>query len=133
MKSTDGLNPAQLDGIHKAVETIKYIDEICKNDGGHYNNEYSGRMMRYRGGYSYGDVGKGGTNWNGNYSGCYPEPYYYDPGYRMSNGRYSSYNNRYSRDGATTHMIDKLNRMLDQTNNETEKEAILDCIQRLSE
>jgi len=76
----------------------------------------------------------GGRGMNGGYSGrVYQEPYYYGQGYGMNNGRYSSYNNRYSRDGATSHMVEKLNRMMEQSNDEAEREAIMDCIQRLSE
>ena len=126
MKNLGGLNPALLDSVHKAVETIKYIDEICKD--GQYDYGYSGCG---RGGYMRGN--SGGRSMNGRYSGrVIQEPYYYDQGYGM-NGRYSSYNNRYSRDGATSHMVEKLNRMMEQTNDEVEREAIMDCIQRLSE
>jgi hypothetical protein len=30
-------------------------------------------------------------------------------------------------------MVEKLNRMMEQSNDEAEREAIMDCIQRLSE
>lgn len=129
-------SPAQLEGIHKAVETIKYIDEICAiNDDSDFNEEYSGRSGRNyaRGGrQNYGRFNQG-NSYDGRMSGYYEYP--------MNNGRngmfdqpmgrYSSYG-RYSREGATSEMVERLHEMMDQAGDEREREAIKSCIEKLS-
>lgn len=119
LKSKGNLNIAELEIVHKIIETIKYIEDICEKEG--YNNDYSGRYMRR----SYDD--------HGGYSGCsYGSSRMMDDDrYNQSFGRYSSYN-RYSREGATSNMIERLREMMNQTTDEHEREAIRGCIDKLS-
>lgn len=131
-------SPAQLEGIHKAVETIKYIDEICAiNDDSDFNDEYSGRYGRNyarTGRQNYGRFNSG-NSYGGRMSGCYEYPVM-DNGrgggmFDQPMGRYSSYG-RYSREGATSEMVERLHEMMEQTGDEREREAIKSCIDKLS-
>ena len=104
------ITPTDLEMINKAVETIKDIEEICAMNDSDYEEGYSGcNNRRY---------------YSGDYSGS------------RRNGRYSSYgrnyDRRYSRDGANTHMIEKLEDIMDSAPTNQEREIIKSCIDRLS-
>ena len=163
IKKKGCLTPQELESVHKAVETIKYIDELNeKEEMGGYDEEYSGRygypgrrltrmnMNGYSNGYSghydlpmiqtdpmyttyqndysgcYNRHGYSYGNYNGNYSG--------DNRNRDSYGRYSSngYDRMYSREGATSRMVEKLENMLNEACTENERDAIRSCIGKLS-
>lgn len=101
------MTPTDLEMINKAVETIKDIEEICAM-GDSYDDGYSGcYSRRYYGNYSNDYSGRRG-------------------------GRYSNYDRRYSREGANTHMIEKLEDIMDQASTSQEREIIKSCIDRLS-
>lgn len=151
MKKKGSLSPAELDSIHKAVVTIKYIDEICEKDeeGEMDEKGYSGkRMMRYSGNYS------------GTYPFAYPAttPVYYPE--NSYSGRYDNRNTRYnrysgymrndnwsdnsyqgyrsdhgygySREGAATHLVDRIKDMLNDACTDKEQAAIYQCLDRLT-
>lgn len=134
IKKRGSFTPADLEIVHKAVETVKLIDEICDEDEDkEYEKEYSGKMNRmysrrymplpedhydHNGWYSGNGTRAGERVYSNNYSGCYS-------GNRDHMGRYS-------REGATSHMIARLEEMLDNTCSEREREAIRSCIDKLS-
>lgn len=121
IKKRGSISTTELDGVKKAVETIKYIDEICRHssngsDAEEYGNKYSGMYKMPLDNYSilYDD---------NRYS---RDREYSGRGMRGMRGR------MYSRDGATSHMVDKLEGMMDQATNDREREAIQTCIDKLS-
>lgn len=124
----------ELDGIYKMVETIKHIDEICDDyDHDEYDRNYSGRSNRenrYSGTYSVAVHDPNMMPMDYMYSSNGPRS-----GDRMYSGRHMGHMGRYgtySREGATSHMIGRLEEMMDQANNEHEREAIRTCIDKLS-
>lgn len=147
IKKRGTFTPAELEVVHKSVETIKLIDEICEEDENkEYEKEYSGRMSRmYSGhrmpmmptmledrsvyrddGYTYGGYSSNGPRsgdrvYTTNYSGCYSG---------TNTNRDSM--GRYSREGATSHMIGRLEEMLNNACSERERDAIRSCIDKLS-
>lgn len=179
LKKKGTLSPAELDSIHKGVETIVYIEELCANeeedeekDNGYsgrrgmrhssmrgysgtypmmypsttpiyYDNNYSGhydyddpRMNRYSGcGYNYNRYS--GNDYSGNdYSGTrgsYDNSYqgYSSEGTRAGRN-YGMTGSGYSREGASSHMIAKLEEMLDSACTDKEQAAIYQCLDRLT-
>ena len=127
LKSKGNLSLQQLEVVHKIIETIKYIEDICEKTK--FEDEYSGRYMR-----RYNDM----------YSGTHM-PIMDDygessgRGYDTYMGRYSSYgrdrmysrDGGYSREGATSSMIERLKTMMSQAVDEREREAIRGCIEKL--
>lgn len=102
------VTPTDVEMMNKAVETIKHIEEICNL--GNYEEGYSGcNYSRYNSGYS---------------------------GYSNNRGRYSSYNRNYDRkysgEDETSHMIEKLEDIMDSTTNNHDREIIKSCINKLS-
>lgn len=99
------VTPTDIEMMNKAVETIKHIEEICN-------------MNNYEEGYS----GCNYSRYNNSYSG--------------NRGRYSSYgrnyDRRYSGEDETSHMIEKLEDIMDSTTNNHDREIIKSCINKLS-
>lgn len=139
LKKKGTITPTELDSIHKVVETIKDIDEMCEKDReNEYEDEYSGRRM-----------GRVNMNYSGTHRPMLDGPHYpavYDNDYSWGEGRYSGrnqnrdsmgryssgYDRRYSRESATNRMIDKLEDMMNEASTENEREAIRNCINKLT-
>lgn len=125
IKKKGSLSPAELENVHKAVETIKYIDEICgdKMMPEMEDEGYSGYSMRH-------------GRMTGHYTPLIEDHSYdYQPRYSYSGRRrYSGCNDTgrlYSREGATSNMISRLEDMMDSACTEHEREAIASCINKL--
>lgn len=138
IKKKGCLTPQELASVHDAIETIMYIDTLCKeNEMNEYEKEYSGRRYtpripmnphNYSSGYSGHDDYMMNTmdNMNNMYSGC---------GRRNYSNRYDSYNNydrSYSREGANANLLERLEAMLDAAPTDRERNAIRSCINNLS-
>lgn len=168
IKKKGCLTPAELESVHKAVETIMYIDKICKEEEIDKSDEeysgYSGRKMPrvsmngYSGHYFPPAVYEYPNNYindypnnyvndySGNYSGTrYMHSNDYSGTHQMhsndysgcrrdSYGRYGSngYDRMYSREGATSNMIERLETMLDAAPTDRERDAIRNCINNLT-
>lgn len=130
IKKKGTLTPAELDSVHKAVETIKYIDELCCEEEydakGYSGRYYSGNNVPMDWNRSYS--GSDGT-WNANINDRY-----------SSNGHHSgekvydnySYAGRYSREGARSNMMNKLEDMLKYADNERDRAMIQSWMDRLT-
>lgn len=136
IKKKGCITPQELENVRKAAETIMYIEDICDRDMNKHDSDYSGR--RYNHMYS----GCSGTYRRPMDYDSYENRYSSDNGYsgrnrnRDSMGRYSSYgydhDDMYSREGATSSMIERLETMLDAAPSDREKEAIRGCIINLT-
>lgn len=146
IKKRGSLTPAELESVYKAVQTIKYIDDICDKDNKENEfdeNGYSGRMsgyhmkpsMMYSGSYvpmiddsAYTTAAyhmrPNYDNYRAN-SGCYDRDRY------SGRSDYSDRNHMYTREGATSHMVSKLEDMMDTACTERERDAIRSCINKL--
>lgn len=107
----DSLDNTQLEQVYKLVDIIKDIDEINMNGMSEIGYSQTGMMPIWNTGNSYrnGYANSGYANRN-----------------RDSMGRYSR--TGYSRDGDNEHMIQKLERMMDEAPTEREREAIRRCL-----
>lgn len=108
----DSLDNTQLEQVYKLVDIIKDIDEISEKEMGENGYSQTGMMPIWNTGNSYRNgymPGNGYANRN-----------------RDSMGRYSR--TGYSRESDTDHMIQKLERMMDEAPTEREREAIRRCI-----
>jgi len=109
------LTPQELESLYKAVDVLKDLCEIKEKESME-DTGYSGRMP-----------------WT------YDDRYYDIHSYKGANGGYGSngysmrrdQTGRYSREGAKEHMIDGLYSMMGDAQNEAERGAIQDCINRL--
>ncbi len=104
----DEISTSDLEVIDKLAHSIKNIDKIMNEGSYEYSGEYSRRENRSYN--SYARRGGDGDN---------------DGRYNESRGR--SY--EYSRD----RMTDKLRRMMNETSNDRERDAIMRCISQLEE
>ena len=104
----DEISTSDLEVIDKLAHSIKNIDKIMNEGSYEYSGEYSRRENRSYN--SYARKGRDGDN---------------DGRYNESRGR--SY--EYSRD----RMTDKLRRMMNETSNDRERDAIMRCISQLEE
>lgn len=107
----DSLDNTQLEQVYKLVDIIKDIDEINMNGMSESGYSQTGMMPIWNTGNSYrnGYANNGYANRN-----------------RDSMGRYSR--TGYSREGDNDHMIQKLERMMDEAPTEREREAIRRCL-----
>lgn len=148
IKKKGSLTPAELESVHKAVETIKYIDEICDGDKMDYEPEeegysgrsYRGRMGRYSGHYMplIEDHGYNYNDYNNSYGHGFRMNSYGDRSYDGQNrhsgcysNSYDGRNHMYSREGATSNMVSRLESMMDSACSEYERDAIRSCINKL--
>lgn len=147
-KATGGkISMQELEKIHKLTDTVKNIDKIeMLEEGGGYSEESrwmaDGRMY----GTSYDDgtsYARGrGRNAKRDSMGRYSR----NDGYSEEDGVYhggSSYardgrggtrgemRGGYSREGAKEHMIEKMEKMMEETESPKEREAIRQCIHKL--
>lgn len=122
------MSAGDLETVHKLTDTIKNIDKICimEEDGGYSQAgdwELEGRGS-YNRGSSYANRGK-----------HYVRGHYSRAGGRDSRGRYSrdgyGRDGGYSRADAKEHMMKQLESMMDDANNDREREAIRRCMEQL--
>ena len=125
------LDPQSLDNLFKLITTIKNTDKCIEREGGMSYAAYgNGSMMRqafdgsYDGGMSNARGGRDGDG-DGRYS---------EDSFRYSQNRgIGSYEGSfgYSRDSAKKKMVEKLTTLMDDTMSEQERNAIMDCIERI--
>ena len=142
------LDATSLDHLYKLMSTIKYTDKCIDREKG-------GEMSYDNRSYGYGRSNDGMSNLNRMMPWGYRS---YDDSYDMGmsnarrgrdgdgDGRYSednfrnrSYRGResydgsygYSRDNAKKKMVEKLTTLMDDTMSESERNAIMDCIDKI--
>ena len=146
------LDTPTLDNLYKLMSTIKYTDKcIDREKGGEmsfdnrsygygYGRSYDGmsnrnsnRMMPW--GYrSYDDsydmgMSNARRGRDGDGDGRYSEDNFRDRSYRGRESYENSYG--YSRDTAKKKMVEKLTTLMDDTMSENERNAIMDCIDKI--
>ena len=133
------LDPQSLDNIFKLMTTLKNTDKCIDYEKGgmSYGNRMSydsydsyGRMMPH---YAYDDgmsMARRGRDGDGD--GRYNESRdnFRDSSYRGRESYENSYG-RYSRDTARKKMVEKLTTLMDDTMSEQERNAIMDCIDKI--
>lgn len=131
------LDPQSLDNLFKLMTTLKNTEK-CMNyeEGGEsfgnrmsYGRSYnmSNRMMPH---YAYDDgmsMARRGRDGDGD--GRYSEDNFRDSSYRRGNSYENSYG--YSRDNSRKKMVEKLTTLMDDTMSEHDRNAIMDCIDRI--
>lgn len=133
------LDPQSLDNLFKLMTTLKNTDKCIDREemgGMSYGNRMSydsydsyGRMMPH---YAYDDgmsMARRGRDGDGD--GRYNESRdnFRDRSYRGRESYESS--NGYSRDKARSKMVEKLTTLMDDTMSEHERNAIMDCIEKI--
>ena len=136
------LDPQSLDNLFKLMTTLKNTEK-CMNyeEGGesygnrssygrNYNRSYDGMSNRMMPHYSYDEgmsMARRGRDGDGD--GRYSEDNFRDSSYR---GR-GSYDNTYgySRDNSRKKMVEKLTTLMDDTMSEHDRNAIMDCIEKI--
>lgn len=144
------LDTPTLDNLYKLMSTIKYTDKcIDREKGGEMSydnrsygygmsndgmsNRNSNRMMPW--GYrSYDDsydmgMSNARRGRDGDGDGRYSEDNFRDRSYRGRESYENSYG--YSRDTAKKKMVEKLTTLMDDTMSENERNAIMDCIDKI--
>ena len=141
------LDATSLDHLYKLMSTIKYTDKcIDREQGGemsYENRSYGGgsydgmsnRMMPFPHRYAYDGSYDMGMSYarrgrDGDGDGRYSEDNFRDRSYRGRESYENSYG-RYSRDPAKKKMVEKLTTLMDDTMSENERNAIMDCIDRI--
>ena len=141
------LDATSLDHLYKLISTIKYTDKcIDREQGGemsYENRSYGGgsydgmsnRMMPFPHRYAYDGSYDMGMSYarrgrDGDGDGRYSEDNFRDRSYRGRESYENSYG-RYSRDTAKKKMVEKLTTLMDDTMSENERNAIMDCIDRI--
>lgn len=141
------LDATSLDQLYKLMSTIKYTDKcIDREQGGemsYENRSYGGgsydgmsnRMMPFPHRYAYDGSYDMGMSYarrgrDGDGDGRYSEDNFRDRSYRGRESYENSYG-RYSRDTAKKKMVEKLTTLMDDTMSENERNAIMDCIDRI--
>lgn len=125
IEKKNDLDPQALDNVYKLMCTIKNVDKCIDREeremGGMSNGSYgreSYGSMNY--GMNYGSYGR-----NGRYS---EDNFRYSPD-RGRNSYESHYG--YSRDSAKDSMVNRLMKMADDSMNEHDRMAIMDCVDRI--
>lgn len=144
MKKASGgkISAGDLEYIHKLTDTIKNIDKIEMLEDGDYSeaSEWMGEGRMYGNSYddgmSYARGGRGrGRNARrdsmGRYSreggGSYRGGSSYDNGMSYERGGRGAY----SRDSAKEHMIDRIEDMIEETDDPKTKRALERCVQAI--
>ena len=136
------LDPQSLDNLFKLMTTLKNTEK-CMNyeEGGEsygnhssygrsYNRSYDGMSNRMMPHYSYDDgmsMARRGRDGDGD--GRYSEDNFRDSSYRGRGSYENSYG--YSRDNSRKKMVEKLTTLMDDTMSEQERNAIMDCIDKI--
>ena len=135
------LDPQSLDNLFKLMTTLKNTDKCIDREemgGMSYGNRMSydsyGRMMpryAYDSYDSYDGMSMARRGRDGDNDGRYNES---RDNFRYSQNRgresYES-SNGYSRDKARSKMVEKLTTLMDDTMSEHERNAIMDCIEKI--
>lgn len=134
IEKKNDLDETSLDHLYKLMTALKVTDKCIEREGGEsYGNrrsyESSMRMMPW----AYDDGMSGARRGRGNSrDGSYEESQDNFRGYtnrRGSNESRGSYD--FSRDNSRKKMIQKLETLMDDTMSEYERQAIMDCINRI--
>lgn len=130
------LDPQGLDNLYKLMTAIKVTDKCIEREGGEsygnrtsYGRSYDGmsnRMMPY---YAYDD-GMSMARRDGDGDGRYSEDNFRNRSYRGRESYENSYG-RYSRDNSRRKMVEKLTTLMDDTMSEHDRNAIMDCIDKI--
>ena len=135
------LDPQGLDNLYKLMTALKVTDKCIDREseeggasrdnrmGMSYGRSYnmSNRMMPH---YAYDDgmsMARRGRDGDGD--GRYSEDNFRDSSYRRGNSYENSYG--YSRDNSRKKMVEKLTTLMDDTMSEHDRNAIMDCIDRI--
>lgn len=133
------LDAQSLDHLYKLMTTIKSTDKCMdyEENGMSHGNRMSydsyGRMMpryaydSYDNGMSMARRGRDGDG-DGRYNESRDN--FRDSSYR-GQGSYGDSYGRYSRDNAKKKMVEKLTTLMDDTMSEQERNAIMDCIEKI--
>jgi hypothetical protein len=125
-KSRDGkLSPGELQVVHMLSDTLKNLYKIDALEGGQSEaTDFMGEGKMY--GHSYGRMGNpiyfrdDGMNYDGSS---------YDDGASYARRRDSM--GRYSRDDGKSHMKEKLRAMMEDSDNDRDREAIRRCMSEI--
>ena len=136
------LDPQSLDNLFKLMTTLKNTEK-CMNyeEGGesygnrssygrNYNRSYDGMSNRMMPHSSYDDgmsMARRGRDGDGD--GRYSEDNFRDSSYRGRGSYENSYG--YSRDNSRKKMVEKLTTLMDDTMSELDRNAIMDCIDKI--
>ena len=119
VEKKNDLDPQSLENIYKLTCAIKNVDKIMMKEEGEMDGMSKNSYGSYRSSYGmhYGD--------NGRYS---EDNFRYSP----NRGR-NSYENHYgySRDSAKDSMVNRLMKMADDSMNEHDRMAIMDCVDKI--
>lgn len=128
------LDPQGLDNLFKLMTTIKNIDKCIDREQG--GNSYSYGSYRTMPHYAYGNYYDGMSHArrgrDGDGDGRYNESRdnFRDSSYRGWESYENAYG-RYSRDKAKSKMVEKLTTLMDDTMSDHERNAIMDCIDKI--
>ena len=119
----EGIDPYDLETIHKLTDTIKNLDkiEMLEEDGGYSQ----ARGMGNRGGmrnYSRDGGQGGGYSQDGGYS--YEDSFGDNDGYSQARRGQHYVRGHYSRDDGRDRMVNQLESLMHQAGNERDREAI---------
>lgn len=119
IEKKNDLDPQSLENIYKLTCAIKNVDKIMMKEEGQMDGMSNGRRESMNYGMNYGTYG------NGRYS---EDNFRYSP----NRGR-NSYENHYgySRDSAKDSMVNRLMKMADDSMNEHDRMAIMDCVDKI--
>lgn len=136
------LDQQSLDNLFKLMTTLKNTEK-CMNyeEGGEsygnrrsygrsYNRSYDGMSNRMMPNYAYDDgmsMARRGRDGDGD--GRYSEDNFRDSSYRGRGSYDNSYG--YSRDNSRKKMVEKLTTLMDDTMSEHDRNAIMDCIEKI--
>lgn len=130
IEKTNDLNPQSLDHLYKLMTAIKVADKCLEREEGGASGRSYGNSNRSYG--SYGNSNEGRSN-------DYSMDRSYERGNSRDNFRSNSYrggsyesgrSNEYS-GNSRQKMIDRLGMLMDEATNENERQAIMDCINRM--
>jgi hypothetical protein len=131
------LDPQSLDNLNKLMAALKNTEKCMEYEEGgesygnrmNYGRSYnmSHRTMPH---YAYDDgmsMARRGRDGDGD--GRYSEDNFRDSSYRGRNSYENSYG--YSRDNSRKKMVEKLTTLMDDTMSEHDRNAIMDCIEKI--
>lgn len=111
---------AEVEAMYKVVDIIKDIGEIEEMEGGE-DEEYSNRSYARRGNSGRRSYGGGSYRRSRDMSGRYVS---------RDDGSYRSYRG-YSMEGARDEMMSRLEEAMNSATNERERQAIMQCMDKL--
>lgn len=132
------LNTQSLDQLYKLMTAIKYTDNrIDREQGGgmsmaYRNRSYGGGSYNAYDSYgAYDGMSGARRGRDGDGDGRYNESRDSFRGGSYRGGSYNAYGNGYSRDAAKQKMVDKLSMLMDEPMSEQDRNAIMDCIEKI--